>query len=151
MNLVTGSEGDDVLTGTDGNDVIYGGAGDDVLTGGLGDDIFLWRSGDEGTADSPAIDTITDFSMNNLAGWGNDQLDLRDLISSADRESLDDYMTIKQEGDNAVLEIRTDGNPSSGATQVIVLENVYSSHSDGGSNDADAVNELIKQAIILNS
>lgn len=89
--------------------------------------------------------------MDGLAGKGDDHLDLRDLLSNAREDNLDNYLTINKNGDNAELHIHLDGNPGGGASKIIVLENVYSSHSDSGINDTEAVDELIKQHIILNS
>ena len=54
-------------------------------------------------------------------------------------------------GDNAELHIHTDGNTANAAGQVIVLENVYATHNTGQIDNTAAVDELIKQHIILNS
>ena len=149
--FVIGGSGNDTIIASDHGDIIFGGAGSDTMIGGLGDDIFGWKAADAGTGASPAIDTIKDFSMNNLAGKGDDHLDLRDLLGSATENTLDNFLDIKQNGTSAELHIHADGNPNGAVTQVIVLENVYQSHSDGGHNDTSAVDELIKQHIILNS
>ena len=149
--VINGTGTADTIIGSGHSDIIYGGGGNDSLTGGLGDDIFVWKDGDAGTIGTPAVDKITDFSMGNLAGKGDDHLDLRDLISNADKDNLDHYLSITKSGDSAELHIHTDGNPNSAPTQVIVLENVYATHSDNGNNDTSAVDELIKQHIILNS
>ncbi|MEH6576848.1 MAG: VCBS domain-containing protein, partial [Amphritea sp.] len=58
-----GGAGDDQLQGGEGNDILTGGAGNDILTGGDDDDIFVWNAGDQGTAGSPAMDSIQDFSF----------------------------------------------------------------------------------------
>jgi Ca2+-binding RTX toxin-like protein len=62
-----GRGGDDVIDGKGQGDQIYGGAGDDTLTGGAADepfaaqDNFFWDALNEGDADAPATDVITDF------------------------------------------------------------------------------------------
>ena len=77
---------------------------------------------------------------------------MSDLITLDSGKTLDNYLTITQTPDgSAKLEIHTDGNIDNAADHVIVLDNVYASHSDGGANDTAAVDELIKQHIILNS
>ena len=149
--FIIGGTGDDIIIGSEHNDIIFGGAGNDTLTGGLGDDIFGWKANDAGTPDLPVTDRITDFSMNDMANSGNDQLDLRDLISDARHDTLDDYLSIVKNGDNAELHIHTDGNTANAAGQVIVLENVYATHNTGQIDNTAAVDELIKQHIILNS
>ena len=149
--FVIGGTGNDIIIGSPHDDILFGGMGEDTLSGGLGDDIFGWKAADAGTPDMPVTDRITDFSMNDLTPNGNDRLDLRDLISSANAKNLDDYLSIVREGDNAELHIRTDGDPTSDASQIIVLENVYATHNTGTVNNTEAVDELIKQHIILNS
>ena len=161
--IVNGSDGNDIIIGSSHDDIIFGGGGNDTLTGGLGDDIFGWHSADHGTAAAPAVDTITDFSMNVGADpiahngtAGDDHLDLRDLISGARDNTLDNYLSITQNGANAELHIHTDGDPSSAPTQTIVLADVYTNHgvdfnSGTVNQDIEHVNELIKQHIILNS
>ena len=146
---LSGGDSDDTIAGEGGHDIIHGGLGNDILSGGGGDDIFVWTAGDRDPSGTPLVDTIKDFSMNNLAGKGDDQIDLRDLLSGATEDTLDNYLAISRVGDNAELHIYADGNPNGAATQVIVLENVYATHS-GVDNDMD-MNELIKQHVILNS
>ena len=150
--FAVGGAGDEHIIGSDYNDVIFGGSGNDTMTGGLGDDIFGWKAGDVGAPGHSALDTITDFSMKSGlidGGSGNDMLDLRDLITVGSNESLDDYMNFKQDGDNAVLEVKNAAGGAGEVVQTIVLENVYSSHSID-TNDQDSMNELIKQHIMVN-
>ena len=150
-DTIYGSHYADIISGGEGDDIIHGGGGGDTLTGGLGDDTFVWHGTDVITG-TVAVDHITDFSMGGLAGNGDDHLDLSDLITLDSGKTLDNYLTITQTPDgSAKLEIHTDGNIDNAADHVIVLDNVYASHSDGGANDTAAVDELIKQHIILNS
>ena len=148
-DTIHGNGGDDTIAGGGGDDTIHGGLGNDILSGGAGDDIFVWTTGDKDPAGAPVVDIIKDFSMNNLAGKGDDQIDLRELISEATDETLDNYLLISRVGDSAELRIYADGNPNGAATQVIVLEDVYATH--GGADNNMDVNELIKQHVILNS
>lgn len=151
------SDGDDANAHGKGDDgAVADGKGDgdggglgEIIRGSDGDDIFIWTAGDKAPSGSPVIDTIKDFSMNNLAGKGNDQIDLRDLLGEATENTLDNYLSITRVGDHAELHIYADGNPNGTASQVIVLEDVYATHGSGD-NSAD-VNELIKQHVILNS
>ena len=153
--FIEGTAAGDSIIGSSHDDIIFGGNGADILTGGLGDDIFGWHAGETGIGASQ--DVITDFSMtgeHHSSTHGNDLLDLRDLISDARESTLDNYLSITHDGDNAVLKISN--VPGGDATQEIVLQNVYSNHGvdhTSGTVDQDmsAVDELIKQHIILNS
>ena len=156
---IQGTSVDNTIIGSGHDDIIFGGGGSDTLTGGLGDDIFGWHSADAGTVATPAVDTITDFSMKvdsldplaHSGAAGNDMLDLRDLISGAREDTLDDYLKIEHNGDDAVLHIST--TPNGNATQTIVLEGVYSNHGldSNVQADNDHMDELIKQHILVNS
>ena len=150
-DFIHGFAGNDTLAGGKGDDVLLGGLGKDILSGGKGDDLFVWMAGDQGGPGMPVVDTIRDFSMDNLAGKGDDRIDLRDLLTDATEETLDKYLSISRVGNNAELHIRPDGTPGGEAEQVIVLENVYASHNTGAANNQVAVDELIKQHIILNA
>jgi len=71
---IEGGAGDDTLSGGAGNDTLVGGAGNDTLVGGAGSDIFVYRA----ASDSPASDTITDFTQ------GPDKIDLSALLGATD-------------------------------------------------------------------
>ncbi|WP_445157446.1 retention module-containing protein [Halomonas sp. E14] len=119
-NVIAGGAGSQTLWGGAGNDILIGGAGNDTLIGGEGDDVFQWNLGDQGTSDTPAIDTVKDFSL------GNNVLDLADLLQNESIETLDQYIFAAQEGADTVLYINHGGNigvNGDNATQVIVLEN----------------------------
>jgi Ca2+-binding RTX toxin-like protein len=45
-DVITGSQGADLLLGGDGNDTVTGGRGDDVALLGAGNDVFFWNPGD---------------------------------------------------------------------------------------------------------
>lgn len=102
-DTLDGGSGADLLEGGEGNNILIGGDGDDRLIGGNGDDVLTAGNGDDTIFGGAGIDSIL-FGVN----WGNDtvadfekgreQLDL-----SATGLTFDD-LTIKQQGDNAVIE-----------------------------------------------
>ncbi|CAM5186034.1 retention module-containing protein [Alishewanella longhuensis] len=132
--LITGSSGDDVLIGGSGNDVLIGGAGNDTLIGGLGADTFAWNLGDQGTADTPAVDTILNF---NLAE--GDILDLADLLQGENRDNIADYLSFEFDGNNTIINVNHQGDDNT--TQQIVLENV--NLTDLGNTQDEIINYLI--------
>ncbi|MFH4600433.1 Calx-beta domain-containing protein [Vibrio diabolicus] len=113
LNLVMGTDGDDILVGTEGNDLIIGGLGNDILTGGGGDDIFKW------TEMQSATDTVTDFSDGDQLDFtdvfddmsGTDISALLDDLGSGDyRGSVDDIsVEVTESGGNSTLTINKDG------------------------------------------
>ncbi|RYV00482.1 hypothetical protein SOPP22_19760, partial [Shewanella sp. OPT22] len=115
-DLIIGGLGNDVINGGNNEDIIIGGLGDDILTGDGVDkqniDVFKWESGDQGK------DIITDFE------FGYDKLDLSDLLIDEHFNNIDDYLTIRIDGDNIVLDIFADGDKSGEYDQQIVLENL---------------------------
>ncbi|HHF0509600.1 TPA: beta strand repeat-containing protein [Vibrio antiquarius] len=113
LNLVMGTDGDDILVGTEGNDLIIGGLGNDILTGGEGDDVFKW------TEMQSATDTVTDFSDGDKLDFtdvfddmsGTDISALLDDLGSGDyRGSVDDIsVEVTESGGNSTLTINKDG------------------------------------------
>ncbi|MGY5739077.1 Calx-beta domain-containing protein [Vibrio antiquarius] len=113
LNLVMGTDGDDILVGTEGNDLIIGGLGHDILTGGEGDDVFKW------TEMQSATDTVTDFSDGDQLDFtdvfddmsGTDISALLDDLGSGDyRGSVDDIsVEVTESGGNSTLTINKDG------------------------------------------
>ncbi|WP_407559139.1 calcium-binding protein [Vibrio parahaemolyticus] len=113
LNLIMGTDGDDILVGTDGNDMIIGGLGNDILTGGEGDDVFKW------TEMQSATDTVTDFSDGDQLDFtdvfddmtGNDISTLLDDLGSGDYRGRVDDITVEvtESGGNSTLTINKDG------------------------------------------
>ncbi|HHX8654186.1 TPA: Calx-beta domain-containing protein [Vibrio diabolicus] len=113
LNLVMGTDGDDILVGTEGNDLIIGGLGNDILTGGEGDDVFKW------TEMQSATDTVTDFSDGDQLDFtdvfddmsGTDISTLLDDLGSGDYHgSVDDIsVEVTESGGNSTLTINKDG------------------------------------------
>ncbi|MGY0595767.1 Calx-beta domain-containing protein [Vibrio sp. JZG10] len=113
LNLVMGTDGDDILVGSEGNDLIIGGLGNDILTGGEGDDVFKW------TEMQSATDTVTDFSDGDQLDFtdvfddmsGTDISTLLDDLGSGDYHgSVDDItVAVTESGGNSTLTINKDG------------------------------------------
>jgi Mg-chelatase subunit ChlD len=112
-----GQEGDDKLSGGVGNDHLYGGTGNDEMEGGSGNDVFVWLKND---ADH-GVDTIKDFTLN------HDKLDLADVLNDP-TGSLTDYLSITQQGTDAMVKVYSAGNASGGGTPdlTIVLDGLAS-------------------------
>ncbi|PSW54662.1 Ig-like domain-containing protein, partial [Photobacterium leiognathi] len=107
-----GSDGNDTLNGGEGNDLLIGGQGNDVLIGGSGIDTFAWDLS-ESIND---IDSIQDFNLT------EDKLNLSDLLKDATAETLDDYLSISQNGEDSVISIKINTEDSVN----IILENIDS-------------------------
>ncbi len=123
-STLVGLEGDDTLAGDSGEDILVGGEGDDTLSGDSGADTFIWNLGDEGDAESPSLDTVTDFSI----GEG-DMLDISDMLSGIpDGADLSTFIQAAPSDSGTMLYISTEGSLAdgdlSGADQMILLSNV---------------------------
>jgi len=117
-----GQAGGDTLSGGADDDILIGGTGNDILTGGSGIDTAVWLDGDQGTEQTPAVDHITDFNMN------EDKLDLSDLLQSVSSGELDDYLdfSFASAADGTVtttISIHTEG-AGSAVSQMIILDDV---------------------------
>ena len=122
-DTLNGGAGNDLLSGGAGADTLRGGLGADILTGGDGTDIFKFMSVDKDTN----VDTIKDFTLN------HDKLDLADVLNNGPADSLDNYLTIGQSGDDAVVKVFSNGTGNvSGSTPdlTIVLEGLGSTTSE---------------------
>ncbi|NEK92662.1 ExeM/NucH family extracellular endonuclease [Modestobacter muralis] len=64
---IRGTAGDDVLTGTNGRDVVMGLGGNDTITGGNGDDVLCGGAGDDRIEGANGDDVL-------LGGFGADRL-----------------------------------------------------------------------------
>ena len=132
------SSGNDILSGGAGNDNLTGGGGNDTLTGGSGIDTFVWQSGDQGTIQTPAVDTITDFNV----GSGGDVLDLSGLLEGENHPSaavLANYLSFSLVGNDTHINIQPNANGN--VTQQIVLQNV--DLTAGGASDQSIINNLL--------
>lgn len=77
INIIHGTDGDDILIGTDGHDIILGGAGDDFLDGRGGADVLVGGPGN----DTYVVDNVHDHIVEKVDG-GEDTV-LTDLSSFA--------------------------------------------------------------------
>ncbi|MGY5746652.1 retention module-containing protein [Vibrio antiquarius] len=143
ITLAAGT-GDDYILGGDGDDVLIGGLGSDILTGGAGSDIFKWT---EDTVDNGAIDTITEFSVN------EDTIDLKDVIADLNDPTagIDDLLAHIQADydastENVSLNITTDAN----VQQTIVVENLGTSIDFNGLSSNEIVESLLNHGVIDN-
>ncbi len=93
-----GGDGNDVLSGGDGDDILVGGPGSDQLAGGEGYDTFIFTSSSENE-----IDTITDFNTT------TDRLDFRFITLGPSASTINDYISVSQDGDNTLLWLDQDG------------------------------------------
>nr|WP_205600847.1 type I secretion C-terminal target domain-containing protein [Halomonas socia] len=138
-NILDGGAGDDILIGGSGDDLLIGGAGNDILVGGAGDDVFKWNFGDQGDADTPAHDIVTDF------GNGQNTLDIADLLQDESEATIGQFVFAEQEGSDTVLYISSDGSlagSKENADQTIRLEG--KSFSDFGASQGDSADLIAK-------
>ncbi|MGU5754677.1 T1SS-143 repeat domain-containing protein [Aeromonas caviae] len=141
-----GSTGNDRILGGLGDDVLRGGQGHDILTGGAGSDLFVWGSGDEGTAASPAIDTITDFKPAE-----GDRIDLADLLKGVTDNSVDGLLghlsASVTTGSGGLGDVNLSVSPAGDGhvTQQITLKDVDLSgwNLSGGSSSHDILQSLL--------
>ncbi|WP_369814186.1 beta strand repeat-containing protein, partial [Methylophilus sp. Leaf414] len=141
-DILRGGSGNDTLDGGIGNDILVGGSGNDSLTGGAGRDIFRWEKGDEGTAGSPAVDTVTDFTLN------ADVIDLRSVLQGESLANLSNYVRVTVENGNTVLHISSTGGFSGGfnagaENQTIVLQGVNLQTAYGTTDSAQILTNLV--------
>ncbi len=135
VDIMNVNEADATTIGGEGNDILTSGEGNDLLTGGGGSDTFIWHRDSTGTTETPAEDTITDFST----GQGGDVLDLRDLLTGEEDTALDNFLHFNFSNGDTILEIQPDAN--GGVTQTITLQGV--DLSGLGSTDAEIINNLL--------
>ena len=114
-DVLLGGLGDDTLWGGDGNDLLIGGKGNDILYGGSGQDIFSWDSVTLGN------DRIMDFKL------GEDKIDVQGLLkdlgwTKSGEIDISEFITVKRNGNNAILEFHT--SESTIVDTTINIENI---------------------------
>ncbi|MGE0627094.1 MAG: calcium-binding protein [Hyphomicrobiaceae bacterium] len=124
-DVVIGSTKDNVLKGGAGDDVLTGGRGYDTLTGGEGSDTFVFRKVD--LADG-SHDVITDFGV-------GDRIDVSDILKGQKFSSIEDVISVKSDGDNAVVYAHLGDD----VVQVAVIEG-FAGHS---------ASDLLKDGMLL--
>jgi Ca2+-binding RTX toxin-like protein len=161
-DIIYGGSGNDVINSGNGNDRLIGGAGNDTMSGGNSGenfvDIFAWSLGDQGTAGSPAVDTIQNFSTSAAGsnGTGGDVLDLRDLLqgesvgASNSAGNLTDYLHFEVTGGSTIVHISHTGGYAGGGfdsaqtSQQIVLSGVdLQSLYSGATTDQQIITQLL--------
>jgi len=127
---LTGNKEANVLEGGDGNDTLRGLGGSDTLTGGEGHDTFVWLAKDviDGKGNHLGVDVVTDFGK-------EDTLDFRKLLQGQKYESIDDVVTVKNDGANSHVFAQLDGN----WVEVVVLNDFH----------ASSASELLKSGMLL--
>lgn len=120
---------------TDQSDQITGGAGDDTLTGGNDSDTFIWQAADAGTAETPAVDIITDFHI----GQGGDVLDLSDILVDEQNHQLDEYLHFNFDNGDTTLEITPEAGGS--VTQKVTFQGL--DLSTLGGTDSEIISNLL--------
>ncbi|MDY7002799.1 MAG: Ig-like domain-containing protein [Cyanobacteriota bacterium] len=90
VNIIEGTDDDDILIGTDGDDIINSSWGEDTITGGDGNDTFVYLGGRH------VLDIITDFE------YCHDRLDLTGLLD-------DPNVTIEEAIESGYFGYETDG------------------------------------------
>ena len=111
-NILRGEEGNDQLIGGAGNDTLYGESGTDNLTGGAGADRFLF----EAINAFNGIDQINDFNV----GEG-DIIDISDIVTGYDAsvDDINDFVRFVDSGANTTLEIDSDGLAGGASFQAV--------------------------------
>ncbi len=165
-DVLYGEAGNDTINGGDGSDRISGGADNDSLDGGTGNsvDVFAWTLGDQGTAGTPAEDTIYNFGTSAAGNNtnGGDVLDLRDLLqgesvgASNGAGNLANYLHFEVAGGDTIVHISHTGGFSgdshtvgagytgSAETQKIVLSGVdLQSLYSGATTDQQIITQLL--------
>jgi VCBS repeat-containing protein len=128
--------------------IIHGGAGDDTidLTGSTGQNVLVWKSGDEGSEASPAMDTILNFN----AGPAGDALYLRGLLDGLKAAdvggSAKDLISFEVADGNTTINIGAVDDPGGQVVQQIVLSNVELDTSNGAGYD-----QLAHQILLITS
>ncbi|NRQ16472.1 Serralysin C [Ensifer sesbaniae] len=126
-NYLAGGIGNDSLYGEGGADSLYGGLGNDTLYGGAGSDTMTGDGGgDTFVIDSDSLSNIHDVIADYNFGE-DDSVDLSALLGNLPSgTNLDgNYVQVVQDGQNANLQVDTDGSAGNaqGWHTVAVLEN----------------------------
>ncbi|HAS64465.1 MAG TPA: calcium-binding protein, partial [Vibrio sp.] len=140
VELLIGSENDDVLEALGGNDILIGGLGNDILKGGDGEDIFKWLDQSLPRNDH---DIVSDFEL------GTDKIDVSDLLSQdADLNALLGLVEIIKQDDNSVsitLPIESGDELNLTLTNNSVAQ--FDSYS-AGQISGDALNHLVTDIFV---
>ncbi|MEH0689017.1 retention module-containing protein [Vibrio cholerae] len=140
--IIAGDQ-DTQLVGGSGDDIIVSGLGSDILTGGPGMDTFVWKSIEDGAAD-----TVTDL---NIAE--GDRIDLRELLpelkaSQVDMDVLLSHINARLVDDDDIeLEIQPEGE--NGARQTVTLKDLGQQISFAEMDSSQIVSTLLERNVIM--
>jgi hypothetical protein len=140
-DAIYGLAGNDLIDGGLENDTIVGGAGNDTLTGGAGEDSFVFELGDQGTTETPAQDTITDFEL------GVDHLDISNFVSAFSSDTgveLSELVDLREEGGSTIIAIKSDGT---NVDQEIIVENTTLNEFYGGDSSGVTEGDILQKMI----
>jgi len=144
-----GGTGNDTISGNAGNDLIVGGQGNDTMTGGAGNDVFRWEFGDQGTAGTPSVDTINDFSS---SANNKDVLDMRDLLGGANHAgnapgNIASFLHFDHSGADTIIHVSTTGGFAGGYSSAVENETIVLKGVDltanGTQTDAQIITQLL--------
>ena len=118
------------LPDTSGNDLLISGLTSEVFVGGDGADTLMFKVLSDTDNGGNGSDTLRDFHVGNTATDNQaDQIDIADLLvdysGDGSAASLEDYITVTQNGTDVVLSIDRDGAGTTYAsTDLLTMTNV---------------------------
>ena len=138
-DILLGGSGNDTLYGGDGDDLLIGGPGDDVMSGGAGSDIFKYVAGDlAGVVDG---DIISDFE------FGQDQLDLSELLNGATVGNLGEYLRVADfveiDATTARVILEVDADGASGDENYVRLATITMTGLDASFNENNILANML--------
>ncbi|HEY9025053.1 MAG TPA: tandem-95 repeat protein, partial [Burkholderiaceae bacterium] len=159
-SLLGGTSGSDTLgsagatqamfiSGGAGDDSLTGGSGNDRLLGGTGNDVFRWEFGDQGSAGTPYVDTINDFSS---SAGNKDVLDMRDLLGGASHTgnnpgNIASFLHFDHSGADTIIHVSTTGGFAGGYSAAVENETIVLKGVDltanGTQTDAQIITQLL--------
>ncbi len=135
-DIIFGFAGDDTLSGGDGADTIYGGIVSDSLfdniSGGGTDthsDAFIWQLCYQGAGlngSNVETDNIHDFTTGTTSS-GGDVLNLFDLLIGESSGTINNYISLSDNGSNTTLFIDVAGDGSGTDLQLVLMDITSSS------------------------
>ncbi|WP_373976341.1 type I secretion C-terminal target domain-containing protein [Chitinibacter sp. SCUT-21] len=143
--VMAGEAVDGLFIGSAGTDTISGGAGNDTLTGNADADVFVFSAADVGSAELPARDQITDFTV------GEDKIDLKTLLSGVSTGvDADLKIDLLESGGITTLSIKPNGAQVTEKIELIgVSLDVLYGGSAAGVSEADLLQKLIDEGTLV--
>ncbi len=119
---ISGTDYNDVIKGGDGNDAIYGGEGNDTITGGNGKNTISYRAGDGN--DVINLTKGENFTLSILTAESENDIKLeyanknKDVRVYADKDDLEEYITLKNFGTKDILNNATKNTPDTSSAKI---------------------------------